>query len=260
MVSAAVGFQCPECVAEGRRSQPAPRTVTGGVVHARQGVVTTTLVATCAVVYGLQILIPTFSSIFWLQGLEVADGQVYRLVTSGFLHGSLTHILFNMYALWVVGRPMEALLGRVRFVTLYMVCLFAGSTASYLLNSPTTQSLGASGAIFGLFGGMIVVARRMRWNLSWLIGLVAINLALPFVVGGIDWHAHVGGLVTGVVVTAAMAYAPQPARVAAAIGVSAAVVALCAGLVVWRGQQIREDPRYAPLLSAVTPEDFRPLP
>ncbi len=263
MVSAAVGFQCPDCVAEGRRTQRAPRTVTGGVVHARPGVVTSTIVVTCGVVFGLQILIPTFTSRFWLQGLQVADGQWYRLVTSGFLHGSITHILFNLYALWVVGRPMEAMLGRVRFVTLYFVALFAGSTASYLFNDPTTQSLGASGAIFGVFGGMIVVARRMHWNLSWLIGLVAINLALPFFVGGIDWHAHVGGLVAGVVLTAAMAYAPQPSRVVTAVVVSLALVGLCTGLVLWRTQQIREDPRYAPLFTSgfeIPPQDFRPFP
>jgi membrane associated rhomboid family serine protease len=261
MVSAAVGFQCPDCVAEGRRTQRPVRTVVGGAVHARSDLITTALIGSCVVTFALQVLIPSFTSRFWMQGVEVAAGQWYRLVTAGFLHVSVIHIGFNMWALWVVGRPLEAMLGRVRFVALYFVSLLAGSATSYLFGSPVTPSLGASGAIFGLFGGMIVVARRMHWNLGGLVTIVAINLALPFFSSGIDWHAHVGGLVAGAAATAAMVYAPPSVRVAASVGACVLLVAVSVVLVGVRTQQICNDPTYAGVCApgAVLPgQNFRP--
>ena len=241
MVSAAVGFQCPDCVAEGRKTQRPVKTVFGGAVHARPDVVTTALVASCVVTFALQLLIPSFTSMFWMRGINVAAGQSYRLITSGFLHISVVHILFNMWALWIVGRPLEALLGRIRFTALYFVALLAGSTASYLFGDPITPSLGASGAVFGLFGGMLVVARRMNWNMGGLVAIVVINLALPFFMANIDWHAHVGGLVAGAITTAAMAYSPRSARVWGSAAVCVVLVAVCAVLVEVRTQQIRTE-------------------
>ena len=260
MVSAAVGFQCPECVAQGRSTQRAPRTVFGGTVHQRTGAVTTTLIGVCVVVFALQVAIPSFTGRFWLLGVEVAGGQWYRLFTAGFLHASVLHILFNMWALWVVGRPMEALLGRGRFLALYTCSLLAGSTASYLFGNPLTPGLGASGAIFGLFGGMLVVARRMRWNLAGLVALVGINLALPFFSPGIDWHAHVGGLVAGTAVTAAMVFPPPRLRMAATVAACAVLVGVCVGLVAWRDAQIQGDPQLAPYVQPgqVQEPNFRP--
>ena len=129
---------------------------------------TTTLVASCAVIFGLQILIPIVHvASFWLQGRR---GRGRRVVPAGhrpaFLHGSLMHILFNMYALWVVGRPLEALLGRTRFADPVPVSPVRREHCVVPVEQPRyTSRSGASGAIFGLFGGMLVVARRMRWNL-----------------------------------------------------------------------------------------------
>ena len=261
MVSAAVGFQCPECVTEGKKTQRAPVTVFGGAVQARPDAVTTALVGACGAAFALQVALPSFTGRFWMRGVEVADGQWYRLLTAGFLHVSVVHILFNMWALWVVGRPLEAMLGRVRYGALYAVSLLGGSAASYLFGEPLTPSLGASGAIFGLFGGLLVVARRMHLNMSGLVAIVGINLALPFFMPSIDWHAHVGGLVAGAATTAVMAYAPRPSRVGAAVVSCAVMVALCAGLVAWRTQQIGVDPRYSQFVHSNLPvqePDFRP--
>jgi membrane associated rhomboid family serine protease len=127
------------------------------------------------------------------------------------------------------------------------------------VGDPTVPSLGASGAIFGLFGGMIVVARRMRWNLGGLVAIVAINLALPFFMPNVDWHAHVGGLVAGSVATAVMAYAPRGARAWASVAVCAALVAVSLVMVGVRTQQLKSDPLYAPeIQSGVHEPDFRP--
>lgn len=263
MVSAAVGFQCPDCVAEGRKTQRPARTVFGGAVHERPEIVTTVLIGACVVAFALQVAIPSFTGMFWMRGVDVAAGQWYRLITAGFLHVSVVHIGFNMWALWVVGRPLESMLGRVRFIALYGVSLLAGSSVSYLFGNPLGPSLGASGAIFGLFGGMIVVARRMHWNLSGLVAIVAINLALPFFSSGIDWHAHVGGLVAGAATTAAMAYAPQSARIVASVAACVLVVAASVVLVGVHTQQICNDPDpniagYCTLDGPPPEQDFRP--
>jgi len=244
MVSASVGFQCPECVDAGRRSVRTTRTVFGGKVHARSDLVTTILVGACVGMWILQIAVPSLTGNLENYGLAVASGQWWRLVTAGFLHLSITHILFNMWALWVLGRPLEAMLGRLRFVTLYFTALVAGSTASYLFAGPDGSSAGASGAIFGMAGGLIVLARRMSWNVSWLIGIVALNFLLPFVVPDIDWHAHVGGLLAGLVVTAAFTYPPTAYRTAVSVLTVVLVVGLCVGLVAHRTHKIRNDPTY----------------
>jgi len=244
MVSAAVGFQCPDCVAEGRRTQRPVKTVFGGGVHERVDVVTIGIIVACVAVFALQLAYVDFTGKFWMTGVQVADGDWYRLVTSGFLHASFVHIGFNMWALWVVGPPLEALLGRVRFAALYTVALLSGSAVSYMFGDPLSPSLGASGAIFGLFGGMLVVARRMRWNSGGLVAIIVINLALPFVIPDIDWRAHVGGLVGGAAVTAAMAYSPQRWRVLASVGVCVVVLGVCTALVAVRTQQLRDEPGF----------------
>jgi membrane associated rhomboid family serine protease len=264
MVGAAVGFQCPECVAEGQAGHRQATTVFGGAVRARDSLATMTLVGLCVVVYALQVAIPTFTAQFWNLGLAVADGEYYRLVTSGFLHGGLFHILFNMWALWVFGQPLERLLGRTRFVALYLTCLVAGSTASYLFNNPLSPSVGASGAIFGLVGAMLVVGRRMRFDLSWVVGFVVLNVLILFVVSDIDWRAHLGGAVAGLVVGFAMAYAPRAHRVWLAAVTVVVVIGLCAALVSVRTQQIRTDPLFAPAfeqgLIQIPLVDYRPFP
>ena len=234
MTSASVGFQCPECVAEGRRTTRPVRTALGGSVSSRPGAVSLVIIGICVVVFALQETVAGFTARFAFSPIAVADGQNYRLITATFLHANVMHILFNMYALYLVGPQLEAILGRWRFLSLYLLSALGGSVLGYLIDPLTVVSVGASGAIFGLFGGLLVVAKRYNANVAPILALIGINLVLTFVVPSIDWRAHVGGLVTGTVVTALYAYVPVKARPLVGWLVPAVGVALAAVLVVGR--------------------------
>ena len=234
MHSASVGFQCPECVREGARTQRPLRTVFGGRVRADSGIVTRSLIAINVVTFLLQYAVPGLQSRLLLNVAAVSDGQYYRLLTAAFLHGGLLHIFFNMYLLLLVGSQLEAALGRWRFTALYLVSALGGSAASYLFNPPGYSALGASGAVFGLFGALFVVSRRLNTDATGIVWLIALNLVLGFVLPGIDWRAHVGGLMTGAVLAAAYAYAPRSVRLPAQIGASLLVVGVLALAVVVR--------------------------
>lgn len=242
MRSASVGFQCPDCVAEGARSVRRPRTTFGGRVSADPGRVTLALIAVNVAVYlvglagaggdaGLNVRFGNLAQAFDPARGEVvgvASGEYYRLLTAAFLHASLFHILFNMFALSQVGPVLEQALGRSRFLALYLLSALGGSTLSYLLSNPGQVGVGASGAIFGLFGAYYVVVRRMGGETGAIVLLLVINLVITFAVPIIDWRAHLGGLATGAALAAAFAYTPrgpQQARLhAAAVGVVALLI------------------------------------
>jgi membrane associated rhomboid family serine protease len=131
----------------------------------------------------------------------VATGQWYRLITAAFLHGGILHLLFNMYALYILGPNLERLLGGKQFFALYFLSALGGSTLGFLFSEPNSLSIGASGAIFGLLTATIVIGRHMRADVSQLIVLLVINAAIGFT-GGIDWRAHLGGALTGALVAA----------------------------------------------------------
>ena len=137
--------------------------------------------------------------IFGLQGEAVADGEWYRLLTGGFLHAGLFHIGFNMFALYILGRLLEPSIGTPRFVALYFASLFAGSFGASPLTDPHTLTVGASGAIFGLFGAAFVIARGRGLNaLASELGIILlINLGLTFGIAGISIGGHLGGLIGG---------------------------------------------------------------
>lgn len=252
MHSASVGFQCPQCVAEGRRTTVAPRTAVGGRIQARADVVTMTLVAIDVSVYlagffvGQNRLRVDFGNLagpaFLAPGgplVGVAEGQYYRLVTAAFLHAGLLHLALNMFALLQLGGPLEHALGRLRFTALYALSALGGSVTAFLLAPPNTLGVGASGAIFGLFGGFYVVVRRLGGNASSIGVLLVVNLVITFAVPFIDWRAHVGGLVTGTIVSAGLVYAPAGRhRAAVQAGVCAAVLLLLVGLVAVRRFQL----------------------
>ncbi len=250
MTSASVGFQCPECVSQGRRSQPTPRTATGGTLHGYAGRVTNILIAINVVVYVISMSVPGFTERFGLIGqalpfsganhlIGVADGQSYRLFTSMFLHASLLHIGFNMWALYVVGRELEAVLGRSRYIALYVLSGLGGSALAYLLSPANVVTVGASGAIFGLFSAMFVVGRRLRADVRGIAAVIGVNLAITFAFRTeISWQAHVGGLVVGAVMAAAYAYAPRNSRVAVQVAVGAVIVAAIVGVVMFRTAQL----------------------
>ncbi|MEV7885524.1 rhomboid family intramembrane serine protease [Streptomyces sp. NPDC002817] len=242
MREASVGHQCVECVKEGARSVRQARTVVGGRVSAVP-LVTYVLIGLNVLAYLGEVIRPeivdrfsmltaglvgpdgghyvyqsSYPSDFHAEG--VVAGQWERLLTSGFLHleptegtFGLMHIVMNMWSLWQLGRVVEQMLGRVRFLALYLLSMVGGSVAVLLLADPGEGALGASGAIFGLGAAYYVLARRvgadmgavnrlMVFLLVWLVASAAFT----------SWEGHLGGLLTGGAVTLAYAYAPRGPR------------------------------------------------
>ncbi len=250
MIEASVGFQCPECVREGNATIRQPRTSLGGRVTDNSGIVTKVIIGINVLVYFAQQLSASFEYHLLLIGerfdpftgqqIGVAEGEYYRLLTSAFMHGSLLHIAFNMYALYLFGPPLEAALGRVRYLSLYLLSALGGSAASYAFNAPSGASLGASGAVFGLLGAFFVVNRKFGRDNSGLLVLVAINLAIAFLPGfnNIDWHAHVGGLITGALVASVMVYAPRSRRNVVQAAGCVVVLLIIVAVVAWRTSQL----------------------
>lgn len=240
MRDAAVGFHCVECVREGTRNNPQPRTVFGGRLAAGSRV-TWTIIAVNVVMFVLQQVVPQLTVRLSMWPAAVAyGGEWYRLISAAFLHSpnGFFHILLNMWALFILGPQLEAALGRLRFVGLYLLSALGGSVLAFLAAPINTAGIGASGAIFGLFGAIFVVARRLRLDTRWIILLLVINLVITFTVPVIDWRAHVGGLLTGVALTLAYAYAPRARRTLVHSGTAAAIVVLFALLLVARTVQL----------------------
>jgi membrane associated rhomboid family serine protease len=247
MRDASVGQQCVECVGQGARSTRQPRTAFGGV-PAAGAVVTWTLLAINVAVFLVTWVRPGIVTDLELFGYArtspagplhgVAAGEWYRLITSAFLAPAtglnglgFLDILFNMWALVFVGPSLEGLLGRLRFLAVYLLSAVGGGVMYYILVPPTHPALGASGAIFGLFGAWFVVSRRLRLDTRGIVALIAINLALSFFFhNAIAWQDHIGGLLTGALLTAAFAYAPRRNRAAvqaaATVAVAVAIVAV----------------------------------
>ena len=217
MRDASVGFQCPECVAEGSKSVRAPRTVVGGAISMRAGAVSMALLGLNVVVFLLQKLTEgNVNSVFqWgaMQGFAVAGGDYWRLLTAAFLHVGILHIAFNMYALYLFGPFVERALGTTRFVIAYLTMAISSSVFVYWLTDPQVATIGASGAVFGLFGLALVLLIRLRQDVRGLLVLLALN-AFISLQGNISWQGHLGGFVTGVLLGAALAYAPRERRTA----------------------------------------------
>jgi membrane associated rhomboid family serine protease len=239
MRSAAVGQHCLECVRAGARSVRQPRTQFGGRDRSATPVVTYGLIAINVLTFILQMAIGNLERQLALWPPAVADGQFYRLVTAAFLHYGPTHLLLNMWALYVVGPPLEMWLGRLRFGALYALSGLGGSVLVYLLAPLNTATAGASGAVFGLFGATFVVARRLNLDFRWVVAVILINLAFTFVAPAvssqqISWQGHVGGLVTGGLVAGAYVYAPREHRNLIQATVTLAVLLVFAALIWWR--------------------------
>lgn len=237
MTAAAVGFQCPECVAQGQASVRSAGGTSRRQLLDPSASVTWALIGVCVVVYGLEwiIGIDAVVSDYGSSPIMIAlQDQQWRLFTAMFLHLNLMHIGFNMYMLWLIGRQVEQVFGHVRYLALFLIAGLGGSVASYVFSDPSTLSAGASGAIFGLMGALVVAGHALRADVTQVLVLIGINLAFGFLVGGIDWRAHLGGLVTGAVVAAVLAYAPRAHRTVVQVAGCALVVALLAGAVVLR--------------------------
>jgi membrane associated rhomboid family serine protease len=238
MRGAAVGQQCVDCVQAAVAAVPPVRTSAGGLLRDGAPVVTYALMAVNIAVFVLQMASKTLQYKLSLFPVAVAGGQYYRLLTSAFMHYGVIHILFNMYALYVLGPPLERHLGRLRFAALYLLSALGGSVVVYLFSSLSAATAGASGAIFGLFGATFVAARRMRLDVRPLVMLIVINLVITFTVPGISWQGHLGGLITGSLVAAAYLYAPRANRNLVQAGFTVGLLALFYVLVTWRTHEI----------------------
>jgi membrane associated rhomboid family serine protease len=231
MRSAAVGFQCVECVKEGAATVRKPKAAYGGSARTNPEVTYALL--------GLNVLLFLLTQGFRLgafgggapselfqkladspcqavfaggecyPGDGVAGGAYYRLLTSMFLHFGVVHLLLNMYCLYLVGPHLERALGRLRFSALYLLSGLAGSALSYALGPKLELAAGASGAVFGLFAAFYVLERKRGYDVTQITATIALNLVFSFAVPGIDWRGHIGGLVGGALVTAALVYAPE---------------------------------------------------
>lgn len=223
MRPASVGFHCPDDVDRGARSVRASRTAVGARLWQSPPYVTIVLVALNVIVYlytgiksvhGLQdpTASPASSLYFHWQLVPqfVHDHHdYYELLTSAFLHASPLHIASNMIALAVIGPPIEALLGRWRFAAVYSVAALGGSAAIYAFGNPLSPTVGASGAIFGLFAAALVLVRKLGLDLQWLVGIVALNFIVTFSIPGISKLAHIGGFVTGALAALAIGGLPN---------------------------------------------------
>ena len=195
----------------------------GGAAAVGRPVMTLGIIAACAVLYVLQWIVPNdwvyqnlaFATVYATP--EFGAFEPWRMLTSAFLHsqGFILHIVLNMYMLWIFGQALEPLLGRIRFLAVYLISAVGGSVGYYLLTpgyvpgQPLAGVVGASGAIFGLFGAMLVVQRHRGGDTRQLWVLIAINAGIGFVVPQIAWQAHLGGLVTGALCAAVIAYIPR---------------------------------------------------
>ena len=224
MRPASVGFHCPDCVAAAEQGQRAPRTAAGGRVPRSPGRATLVLIGVNLAVFVLVLATGGSASEFYQQsfmltqsrplfGLTgVDDGAWWRLLTSAFLHVQVLHIAFNMFALYVLGPPLERLVGQLRLVGIYLTTGLAGSVAVLWLGDPRIPTVGASGAVFGIFGAAIVLLRSRGYDISSLVMVLGINLVITFAVPNISWQAHLGGLLVGVSLGALLAYTPRAWR------------------------------------------------
>lgn len=253
MRPAAVGFQCPECVASGRATTRTPTARFGGKVVTGGPVVTYALIAANAIMFiitavtsplgpGNNRASDTFFRLVLSPSKVAVHGEYWRMIGSAFLHNGWLHLIVNMFALWVVGPSLESIFGRWRFLTVYFVAAFGGSVAVYLFDNEINSTAGASGAIFGLFGATVIVFRKMRMDSRAILGVIAVNLVITFTIPNISWLGHLGGLVLGVVTAAAIIYAPEGRYRSAtqAVGVGLLVAALV-GLTAYRTSVIRDD-------------------
>lgn len=212
-----MGIQCVDCVKEGARTAPTPRTRFGAPVTTGTPYVTFTLIGLCVVAYLGQRVVPGLTRDLAFVGV-LAGVEPWRFLTSAFVHSpsSLLHILFNMYILWAFGPVLERTLGRGKFLATYLLCAVGGSVGVLLLSSPNPGWLisvvGASGAIFGLLFLYVVLVLRQGQVPTSLLVMIGINLALPFFVGGIAWEAHLGGGVTGAAIGGLLLLTSPPGR------------------------------------------------
>ncbi|MEV0213171.1 rhomboid family intramembrane serine protease [Micromonospora sp. NPDC050695] len=266
MREASVGHQCPECVNEGRRTVRPARTAFGGGTAGRHGYVTKGIIALNVLLFLLSIAsarsgsavvggsglgglmgdgtpLTAWGSVYGLTPPGylpdgIADGDYYRLFTAMFLHYGVIHLLLNMWALWVLGRSLEANLGPLRFGALYLIAGLGGNVAAYLFSAQNSATAGASTAVFGLFAALIIIERKLGRDISQVIPILVINLVFTLTVRGISIPGHLGGLVVGAAMSLVLAYAPRGRRTLVQAAGAAIILLILLGLVLFRTAQL----------------------
>ena len=220
---AAVGVQCVDCVKQQAKTVRTTRTIFGGNVTDTP-VVSYGIIGLCVLVFVLQTAVPGLTRD--IQFVPVlGDQEPWRFITVAFANANITHILFNMLALWMVGAQyVERLLGGVRYAAVYLVSALGGSVVYLLMASPPdtvqeaqhslwfTPTVGASGAVFGLFGALLVLNRHLGRSSAGMWATIAINAVIGFVLPNIAWQAHLGGFLTGGAVAAVIAWTSSQER------------------------------------------------
>lgn len=256
---ASVGFQCIDCVQSARREHRTQqaryrrsgfgyRTVAGARASARV-VVTPVLIALNVLAFAVtaaqsQSLIGNWNGSALFNDAVLASplvafyDQWWRLLGSGFLHFGPLHLAVNMLALWMLGRDLELLLGKVRYLAVYLVSLLGGSVAVFAFEDLEKYTAGASGAVYGILGGVLVAVLRLRLNLAPVLTIIVINLVISFSIPGISLLGHLGGLATGALATVAMVYAPEKGRIAVQAGAVVVLLLALVGLAVFRDTQL----------------------
>lgn len=239
MRDASVGFQCPNCVSDGMKSTRMNRTTYGGLRSANPALTSFVLIGINVFVW-LAIMVTgrgqsqltsllaiklggycredtripeevcRVSGLDWTEG--VASGAYWQVLTSVFTHVDLVHIAFNMFALYLLGPQLEYLIGRARFLALYLLSGVGGSAAVLWLSDAYTPTVGASGAIFGLMAGLLVVVYKQGGNPQSIMLWILINVMITFTGRGISWQGHLGGFLVGFAIALVIAYAPREAR------------------------------------------------
>lgn len=268
MTNAAVGVQCPECVRQGVRDTRADRLPFGGRRTASPRLTSFVLIGLNALVwlllwttgrafspwYDRLALLPRGRCVpvtdpgsyypdvgrqacravggvwQWVPG--VLDGAPWQTLTSAFTHVEPFHLATNMLSLFFIGPIVEQGFGRVRFLVIYLLSALSSSVAVAWISDPMSSTVGASGAIFGLLGALVILARRVRGNLQLIGTILLLNLAVPFFVPGVSMEGHIGGLVGGLALAALIVYAPQPRERWQWLGFGAFVLVCVAALVV----------------------------
>jgi membrane associated rhomboid family serine protease len=253
MTPAPVGYQCPECVAEAKKTAPGRRVRVRFLVG-RPGAITRTLLLVNVAMFLLETVLgganslfsgPSQQKLFDLGALfppAIALGhQYWRLITPMFLHAGLIHLAFNSYALYLLGFMVEDAFGKAQFVTLYFIAGFLASVVSFAFGPIGEVGVGASGAIFGLLGAWVAFNYRRRTspmasaNLRWALMLIGLNVILGFSIPGIDWRAHFGGLVAGVLLGAVLeGFGPRTIQPLVRVVGVIVLVAFGVALTAWR--------------------------
>ena len=256
MIPAPVGFQCPECVAEARREF---RQGPGNPM--RRGNITGARVLLVALLAGFALEVAVGGPDAMFNGpsaqklvdlgalvpvLVAGLNQFWRLFTATFLHAGILHIGFNAYALYLFGTIVERDYGTTKFLAIYFISGFLASAASYAFGPALAVAVGASGAIFGVFGAFIAWNYRRRHlamaaqNLRWAMTMIVLNALLAFGFPTIDWRAHVGGLIAGFAGGyVAEGWGARATRGLIAVVGFAALIVLGAIIVLWRTEQLR---------------------